>query len=270
MNTFIFVWNPKIWDWYYIEDSIKQIEQSGKTEERWGCGNNKSIKPGDRVFLVKLGTNPKGIIASGYTTTAPYLTKHFKRDNKGMNCVSIDFEVLLNPDKEPILLLDILKTGNLAKQSSWTPQASGISISQDIVDELEAVWFDFLNTQQVRHNPFTHDETEKKFIEGALHQVTLSRYERNPFARKICLEHYGYSCSVCEFNFEKVYGDIGKEFIHVHHLTQLATIGKEYNVDPINDLRPVCPNCHAMLHRRKNGFSLEELKSFMGTENQSS
>ena len=51
MNTHIFVWNPKIWDWYYIEDSIKQIEQSGKTEERWGCGNTKSIKAGDRVIL---------------------------------------------------------------------------------------------------------------------------------------------------------------------------------------------------------------------------
>src|SRR5690348_6241191 len=106
MSTYIFVWNPKIWDWYYIEDSIKQIEKSGKTEERWGCGNTKSIKAGDRVFLVKLGTNPKGIIASGYATTEPYLTKHFKRDNREMNCVSIDFEILLNPDKDPILTID--------------------------------------------------------------------------------------------------------------------------------------------------------------------
>jgi hypothetical protein len=61
--------------------------------------------------------------------------------------VNIQFDILLNPDKEPILILDILKTGNLAKQT-WTPQASGISIKPELVDELEGVWQDFLETRE--------------------------------------------------------------------------------------------------------------------------
>ena len=71
-------------------------------------------------------------------------------------------------------------------------------------------------------------------------------------ARKKCIEHYGAKCAVsnCGFDFEKLYGDIGKGFIHVHHLTQLSDIGQGYEVDPIKDLRPVCPNCHAMLHQK--------------------
>lgn len=96
--------------------------------------------------------------------------------------------------------------------------------------------------------------------------MILTKYERNPHARKECLKHYGFSCTICQFNFEQVYGDIGKDFIHVHHLTQISKVGKQYSVDPINDLRPVCPNCHAMLHRMKDGLSIEYLKSLIVKE----
>ncbi|MGB5964148.1 MAG: HNH endonuclease [Sulfurimonadaceae bacterium] len=100
-------------------------------------------------------------------------------------------------------------------------------------------------------------------IEGAVKKVYVNRYERNTEARDKCIEYYGLKCSVCNFDFEKTYGDIGAGFIHVHHLRSIASIGQEYDIDPIKDLRPVCPNCHAMLHKKKEPFSIEELKSFM-------
>ena len=64
-------------------------------------------------------------------------------------------------------------------------------------------------------------------------------------------------------NFEEKYGAIGKDFIHVHHKIPLSEINEEYIVDPVNDLIPVCPNCHAMLHRKINDkyLNIEELKS---------
>ncbi len=99
--------------------------------------------------------------------------------------------------------------------------------------------------------------------------MTLTKYERNPFARKACIAHHGLSCSVCNFNFEQEYGDIGKSFIHVHHLRQVAKVGKQYSIDPIKDLRPVCPNCHAMIHKRKDAISIEELKSLLRQRNTS-
>ncbi len=271
MYTYLFVWNPKRWTWDTIEDDIEQVDKTGKTKLRWSCGNTKSIQIGDRIFLVKLGTEPKGIIAAGFAMTTPFPEKHWSGENRQGLFIQIDFEVLLNPEKEPILTIDILKTGNLSKQYSWTPQASGITVRPDIVDELEAVWFDFLNTQKIRHNPFIpqRDHTQKIYTEGTPNQVTLTKYERNPFARKICLKHFGFSCAVCDFNFEQVYGDIGKDFIHVHHLTQVAKVGKQYTVDPLNDLRPVCPNCHAMLHRKKDGVSIEYLKSLIVTDQHS-
>lgn len=70
----------------------------------------------------------------------------------------------------------------------------------------------------------------------------------------------GSACVVCDFDFQRTYGDIGEDFIHVHHLKPLAEIGQEYVLDPVADLRPVCPNCHAMLHRGTAVLEIDELK----------
>jgi 5-methylcytosine-specific restriction enzyme A len=264
INTFLFAWNPNKWKWTSLEQSIEQLENSGKVTERWSCVSHKLIKPGDRAFIVRLGSEPRGIFAAGYVVSEPFLSKHWSGDDKDVYRVLIDFEVLLNPEKEPILTLDILKTGNLEKQQ-WTPQSSGISIKPELVEELEAVWFDFLTTQNIRLNPYAQSDNEetKTYTEGTANQIIQTRYERNPYARVACINHYGYSCSVCEFDFEKRFGELGKNFIHVHHLTQVATVGKTYQVDPIKDLRPVCPNCHAMLHRQNPPLTIEELKIWL-------
>lgn len=99
------------------------------------------------------------------------------------------------------------------------------------------------------------------YTEGTAKSVLVNAYERSPIARQACLAHYGLSCSVCQMNFEKQYGAIGHGFIQVHHLKPLSTIKAAYQVDPIADLRPVCPNCHAMLHRREPPYSIAELQA---------
>lgn len=78
--------------------------------------------------------------------------------------------------------------------------------------------------------------------------MLANRCERDPLARRRCVAHYGLTCVVCEFNFGAAYGPAADGFIHVHHLKPLSEIGSEYMVDPVADLRPVCPNCHAVIH----------------------
>ena len=87
------------------------------------------------------------------------------------------------------------------------------------------------------------DELEKpeSLFEGVKKTITVNSYERNPLARAKCIEHYGTQCVVCNFDFGKKYGEIGQGFIHVHHLNQLSNIKQGYEVNPIEDLRPVCP-----------------------------
>lgn len=99
--------------------------------------------------------------------------------------------------------------------------------------------------------------------EGATRTILVNAYERNPKARRLCIDHYGPSCSVCGLNFGVVYGAEAEGFIHVHHLRLLADIRAEYDVDPVKDLRPVCPNCHAMLHRRVPPYDIEYVKDLL-------
>ncbi|MBX3176493.1 MAG: HNH endonuclease [Candidatus Hydrogenedentes bacterium] len=98
-------------------------------------------------------------------------------------------------------------------------------------------------------------------IEGLRKQVAVNKYERSSVARARCIKEHGHSCKVCNFNFEEKYGELGKEFIHVHHITPLHTIGKSYKIDYVKDLIPVCPNCHAMLHKKIDGkfYTVSEL-----------
>jgi 5-methylcytosine-specific restriction protein A len=106
------------------------------------------------------------------------------------------------------------------------------------------------------------DEVEGTgYAEGATKQVAVNTYERSSKARLECISHYGASCYVCGFDFSKVYGsELGAGFIHVHHLVDIASIRKEYIVNAIQDLRPLCPNCHAMIHKIKPAMNPDELK----------
>ena len=88
------------------------------------------------------------------------------------------------------------------------------------------------------------------FVEGEQKTIFTTKYERNPKARAACLAYHGYTCKICGMNFEKTYGSEFKDIIEVHHIVPLNQIGEEYVVDPISDLIPVCPNCHAAIHSK--------------------
>ncbi len=99
----------------------------------------------------------------------------------------------------------------------------------------------------------------KDYYEGATKKIFVNAYERNVQARLKCIEHYGCQCYICKFDFQKTYGERGKNFIHVHHEVPLFEIKKTYKVDPINDLKPLCPNCHAIIHRTHEPIKVDEL-----------
>jgi 5-methylcytosine-specific restriction protein A len=84
--------------------------------------------------------------------------------------------------------------------------------------------------------------------EGALTRVLVNKYERNPKNRSACLAYYGSRCFACNFDFGEIYGDFATNFIHVHHTTPVSQLGQNYIIDPIRDLVPLCPNCHAAVH----------------------
>ncbi len=130
------------------------------------------------------------------------------------------------------------------------------------VKQWEEAW-EIIFEQQ---NLFVYDDEIQQdtvYTEGSVTSVKVNFYERNQDARRECLNSMGHGCVVCGFNFKEVYGEIGDGFIHVHHKVELSSIKESYSIEPKNDLVPVCPNCHAMLHKKKPAYSIEELKNII-------
>jgi len=100
----------------------------------------------------------------------------------------------------------------------------------------------------------------RRYTEGASVLVSLNAYERSARARAACIAHHGHRCAACGFDFGKAFGELGEGYIHVHHIVSLAEIGREYEVDPVSDLVPICPNCHAMIHRTTPALTVDQLR----------
>ena len=103
----------------------------------------------------------------------------------------------------------------------------------------------------------------KNRIEGKKIEYRSVRYERDPVNRQNAIQIHGYKCMACGFDYETTYGELGKEFIEVHHSKPLSTLDGEVNINPKEDLVCLCSNCHSMIHRNKEALSLDELKEII-------
>lgn len=259
-RTFLFTWNPNKWEWRDLPQAVYEANVEGRYLYQWSCGTTRRIYPGDRVFLLRLGVSPKGIIGAGVVVSEPSEEIHWDPEKaeqrKTVYSVEILFDVL---SYLPILGEITLASGVLGKYN-WFPHASGTRIPNEVADKLEKLW------SRTTGTVFTHPEIEDIphiRVEGTKRNRLVTTYERNPKAREECLMYHGTTCQICELSFEKQYGLIGKGFIHVHHAVPVSEIKQEYEVDPVNDLFPVCPNCHAMLHRRTPPYTIAELKKMI-------
>lgn len=266
-QTYLLAWNPKRWNWNAKELSrkLKDVQQGKAVTERWSCGKNKKIKKGDRVYLIKLGKEPRGIFGSGFVTRGVSEGPHWDTELNAIGATSLfiefQYDSLYDPEVGPILPREILKNDPRLGKMHWDTQSSGINIPQAVASNLEKIWQEL----QADMETFLPEElvASEELVEGTRIQIYVNAYERNKVARRQCIEFYGSRCVICGFDFGETYGEIGAGFIHVHHLKQLSEIGEAYVVNPIDDLRPVCPNCHAIIHRKKSQLTVEEVKNLI-------
>lgn len=110
-------------------------------------------------------------------------------------------------------------------------------------------------------------EDPELLSEGKLVELHLTKHERNPDLRKRCIELHGWRCKGCGLDFKEKYGELGAEYIEVHHLFPISQSSGEHIVDPATELVPLCANCHAMIHRI-NGeeMTIEKLRSHINPQ----
>ena len=166
-----------------------------------------------------------------------------------------------NPD-EPYHRLKLLKKSSSQALHLRELQKQGMKGVPQGPRKLLGNLLDYiLNVFEPYQSYFDEIPNPETVFEGAKKEIIVNRYERNHEAREKCIAAHGCKCAVCGMDFEKTYGEIGRGFIHVHHIVPLSSIGKEYELNPITDLVPVCPNCHAMLHRQDPPYDVDSLKA---------
>ena len=146
---------------------------------------------------------------------------------------------------------------------AMTPESS---IEHGLLNDKEAALLDLAASVIITllprpTNSYSNPEEVFGFPEGATTQVLVNKYERDPRNRAAAISVHGYLCLACGFDFKKVYGDLGNEFIIVHHIIPVSQIGPDYLINPSKDLVTLCANCHAMIHREDPPLSLEKLRS---------
>jgi 5-methylcytosine-specific restriction endonuclease McrA len=112
--------------------------------------------------------------------------------------------------------------------------------------------------------PSNRRPSSRGYSEGRKQTTTTTRRERDPQARQDCIDYWGAECYICGFDFGATYGEEWSDFIHVHHETPLAEVEGEREVDPVEDLKPLCPNCHAIVHKRTPPYSPQEVRRMIG------
>lgn len=258
MSIFLLTWNPTKW---IISDEawLDQVEQTVAGDlytEPWSIGSRTGgIELGDRFFLVRVHSD-RGIVASGIAISSAYKDRHWdkakaRRGNLA-NYVDVEWDWQVPIDQR--LSIEQLKLE--VPGAPWDNlMGSGVKLSEDDGNRLLRLW----SSGEVPVYP----EEDPPLIEGGLVSVRVNRYEQNPRARAACLAHHGPACAICGFDGGTAFGQAGKGLIHVHHLVEVSRRQGPYVVDPVADLVPVCPTCHAMIHLRRPAYTLAEVRSML-------
>ncbi|MDP8244818.1 MAG: HNH endonuclease [Candidatus Hinthialibacter antarcticus] len=246
MNTYIAFYNTEKERENFNANPFNEVEIYVKNAE---------IKQGDLVYLYLYGKLKDGIVAKGIA-----LTDSCGETNKKY----IPFRIEQSIDEKSALRcsqLPIDRTKLYIKRKEGERKKDSAFNINNVAEELNQIWGNWLDGLDVKSPE--EISNRQNVYEGAKKKVYVNAYERNKKAREMCLAHHGCKCSVCDILLEDKYGEIAKDFIHVHHLVPLSSVNETYKVDPIKDLIPVCPNCHSILHKRDRPYSVDELKEIL-------
>lgn len=242
MASIILLWNPGRRNGWNYDAVLEQVTETGQFLDRWSVGQRRNIQPGSQAWLLLQGRGQHGggLIGHGMVMSESYEVERDPEPSSTARYVSVAFDALLPlGDQVPPSVLASAVPG-----VAWHGlRRSGRSVPSGLEPGLQRLWREYAPTA-----PDPCQTIPGTYPEGSVIRVQTNRYERNVEARRICLAFHGTSCAACSFSFEVTYGDIGKDFIHVHHVVPVSQLGIDYTLDPISDLVPLCANCHAMAH----------------------
>ena len=236
------------WDYQAV---VKCVAEFGIAIERWCLEHRPDVSPGTEAWLLLHGSNEAaaGLIGHGVVASEPY---HLAGANEWFIAVAFDALLPLGEQIRPGILAEALPRDHWAKAGG----PSLVALPPSYEPALRRLWR--------AYGPTTAGRAEVgggTLPPDAVSTVQVSRFERDPDARRICLAFHGTSCAACGFSFESAYGGSAPEALAVHHVVPPEMLHSGYQLDPIADLIPLCPNCHAVAHSVNPPRTVSELRS---------
>ena len=141
---FLLTWNGAKWRWNERAETADRVHMGQRVTDRWNCSRTTSISVGDRVFILKQGAEPRGIMASGWVNTAVFQDLHWEESKAAQgvfsNYILFEYDALLDPYREAILERDYLKHAPGLSRFHWDTRSSGNRIGTAVLQRLEEVW----------------------------------------------------------------------------------------------------------------------------------
>jgi 5-methylcytosine-specific restriction enzyme A len=238
-------WSPDRGDPWDYRAAVEQVAESGRSLDRWNIHHRLDILPETDVWLLLQGSSDAGtgLIGHGIVMSESYQAVRPGEPDPAHWHVSIAFDALLPLGEQ--IRPDALCAA--VPGVSWGTAMSRPSMSVPLSADpgLRQLWRE--------QGPAAAGHTQLvpgTYPQDAVTRIEVNRYERDDDARRVCLAFHGTSCAVCGFSFEAFYGAAGTGAVEVHHAVPPAMLGSGYQLDPVADLVPLCPNCHAMAHYR--------------------
>jgi 5-methylcytosine-specific restriction protein A len=261
MSTCLLTWNPARSPNDYLKSVAAKMEKGACVEDRWSCGNNQSIKIGDRVFLLRQGRDFPGIVGSGWVTKAPFPADHWDKEKNAQGLqaryVLFEWDALMPAEKalSRTRLLDGLLPNSLLKVA-----ASGVTIDGKYVEALEKAWAAHCQTP-LKVAPLVLGTLTA--LEGEPVEYRGYRLKRDMKLKRAALDAAKGVCMVCGVDYFKVLDGRGVRVLQVHHKSQLSQQDAPKLNTP-DDLAVLCANCHALIHMdAKKALSVEALRSLL-------
>lgn len=241
MTAIILGWNPDRRDHWNYAAVIEQVAATGLCFTPWIVSRDRNVPAGADAWLLLQGRHGPALIGHGVVVSGRPEPEPHDADETEIY-VEAAFDALLP-------LGDQISSDTLREAAPGIPwdsvDASGLVVAPPEEDNIRALW----GTFGPAPGPDPTQPVPGTYPQEAVTRVEVNRYERDSEARRACIAHHGVNCAACGFSFEATYGDLGKDFIHVHHVVPVSQLGDGYQLDPLTDLVPLCANCHAMVHQ---------------------
>ncbi|PRZ08601.1 uncharacterized protein DUF3883 [Isoptericola sp. CG 20/1183] len=189
MVAVLMTWNPARYPQFgdNWDDELAATEAGGLTEGQWSVGNRRSIPLGQRAYLLRQGPEPRGIIASGWTTTEVFEEEHYDDPSRQAHYVEVVWDQL-TPLDDPLPTADLLAK---VPEVSWNNlMRSGVDAPDSAVITIDELWNAHLRRTARMHRPDRLASRPQRTDGQGFEALGEARMSVENYAQELVEEHF--------------------------------------------------------------------------------